>query len=127
MDNSGKSALGLDPNVASGLAYLPVCGINLIMSIIIIVTDKTNKLARFSAFQSLLLIGVLIVGYVIGFVIMGMGVGMNSGLFGMLGWLITMAAFLVFFVCTIIGCIKGFMGQIFKLPVIGPMADNWSN
>ena len=127
MENPGKSALGLDANVAAGLAYLPVCGVNLIMSIIILVTDKTNKLARFSAFQSLLLIGVLIVGYVIGFLIMGMGVGMNSGLFGMLGWLISMAAFLVFIICTIIGCIKAFMGQIFKLPVIGNMADNWSN
>jgi uncharacterized membrane protein len=127
MDNSGKSALGLDPNVAAGLAYLPVCAVNLIMSIIILVTDKTNKLARFSAFQSLLLIGVLIVGYVIGAVIMGMGVGMNSGLFGMLGWLIMMATFLIFIIATIIGCIKGFMGQIFKLPVIGNMADNWSN
>ena len=59
MENpSGKSALGLDPNVAAGLAYLPICGINLIMSIIILVTDKTNKLARFHAFQSLLLMAV---------------------------------------------------------------------
>jgi len=128
MENpAGKSALGLDANVASGLAYLPICGVNLIMSIIILVTDKTNKLARFSAFQSLLLIGVLVVGYVVGFLIMGMGVGMNSGMFGMLGWLITMATFLVFFVATVIGCIKGFMGQMFKLPLIGNMADNWSN
>ena len=42
MENSGKSALGLDANVAAGLAYIPVCGINLIMSIIILVTDKTE-------------------------------------------------------------------------------------
>lgn len=41
MDNSGKSALGLDANVAAGLAYLPICLVNLVMSIIIIATDKT--------------------------------------------------------------------------------------
>ena len=52
-------------NVAAGLAYLPICFVNLIMSIIIIVTDKTNKFACFAAFQSLLLVGVLIVGYVL--------------------------------------------------------------
>jgi uncharacterized membrane protein len=65
MDNSGKSALGLDPNVAAGLAYLPICAVNLIMSIIILVTDKTNKLARFHAMQSLLLMGAAIVGYIV--------------------------------------------------------------
>ncbi len=62
--SDGKSALGLDPNVAAGLAYIPVCAVNLIMSIIIIATDKTNKLARFHAFQSLLLLGAAIVGYI---------------------------------------------------------------
>ena len=58
------SALGLDPNVAAGLAYIPICAVGLIMSIIIIVTDKTNKLARFHAFQSLLLAATWIVLYI---------------------------------------------------------------
>src|SRR5437899_3554083 len=65
MENpAGKSALGLDPNIAALLAYLPICAINIIMSIIIIVTDKTNKLARFHAFQSLLLVGACIVVWI---------------------------------------------------------------
>ncbi len=127
MENSGKSALGLDTNVAAGLAYLPICAVNLIMSIIIIVTDKTNKLARFSAFQSLLLVGILIIGYVIGIVIVGAGVAANSGILSILGSLVYIGTFLIFIVCTIIGCIQGFMGKMFKLPIIGGMADNWSN
>ena len=127
MENSGKSALGLDTNVAAGLAYLPICAVNLIMSIIIIVTDKTNKLARFSAFQSLLLVGILIIGYVIGIVIVGAGVAANSGILSILGSLVYIGTFLIFIVCTIIGCIQGFMGKMFKLPIIGNMADNWSN
>ena len=127
MENSGKSALGLEPNVAAGLAYLPICAVNLIMSIIIIVTDKTNKLARFSAFQSLLLIGFLIVGYVIGIVIVGVGAGANSSILSLLGLLVYLGTFLIFIVATIIGCIQGFMGKTFKLPIIGGMADNWSN
>ena len=73
MDNSsGKSALGLDANVAALLAYLPICAVNLIMSIIIIATDKTNKLARFHAFQSLLLLGACIV--------LGVGLGILGGI-----------------------------------------------
>jgi uncharacterized membrane protein len=31
------------------------------------------------------------------------------------------------FIGLIISCIKAFQGQIFKLPIIGNMADNWSN
>jgi len=38
----GKSALGLDANVVAGLCYIPVCYLNLILSIITLVTDKTN-------------------------------------------------------------------------------------
>ncbi|MBK6748902.1 MAG: hypothetical protein IPG67_02525 [Acidobacteria bacterium] len=87
-NTDGKSALGLDANVAAGLAYLPICGVNLIMSIIILVTDKSNKLARFSAFQSLLLIGVLIVGYVAGIAIVGVGAAADFGLLAILGALV---------------------------------------
>ena len=57
----GKSALGLDANVVAGLCYVPLCYLNLILSIITLVTDKTNKLARFHAFQSLFLTAGLIV------------------------------------------------------------------
>src|SRR6187431_2285919 len=91
MENSGKSALGLDTNVAAGLAYLPICFVGLIMSIIIIATDKTNKLARFAAFQSLLLMGVMIVGYVLTMIVAIAGAASNStilSLFSLVVWLV---------------------------------------
>src|SRR5215831_9271711 len=63
---SGKSALGLDPNIVAGLCYVAnlVCYLGLILSIITVVTDKTNKLARFHAFQSIFLsiLGILLGG-----------------------------------------------------------------
>ena len=31
------------------------------------------------------------------------------------------------FIGLVISCIKAFQGEIFKLPIIGNMADNWSN
>ena len=88
MENPGKSALGLDPNVAAGLAYLPLCFVDLVVSIIILATDKTNKFARFAAFQSLILIAIAIIGYVIGIVIVMAGAAANSGAISMLGGLV---------------------------------------
>ena len=133
MDNpsAGKSALGLDANVAAGLAYLPVCAINLIMSIIILATDKTNKLARFHAVQSLLLLGAgLVIGiplYIL--VIVGVFVDAALGTMGIVSGLIglVMVVFgLAFIAFLIIACIKAFTGQIFKIPVIGNLADKYS-
>ena len=127
----GKSALGLDANVAAGLCYLPICGISLIMSIIVLVTDKTNKLPRFHAFQSLLLLAStipLVIVYAVGF---GIALAIDSmlgfPLFMIIVWLIMVVLGLAIFVFLIIALIKAFQGQIYKIPVIGNMADNWSN
>jgi uncharacterized membrane protein len=84
-------------------------------------------MARFAAFQSIMLIAIAIVGYIIGFIIMMVGAGANSTILALLGSLVYIGAFLIFFVCSVIGCIMGFMGKEFRLPVIGGMADNWSN
>ncbi len=127
MDNSGKSALGLDPNVAAGLAYIPICAVGLIMSIIIIVTDKTNKLARFHAFQSLLLAATWIVLYIAVVVVVGIAAAANSGALTLLATLLWFVVILGFLGAMIFCCIKAFMGQIVKLPIIGNLADNWSN
>lgn len=127
MDNSGKSALGLDANVAAGLAYIPFCLIGIIMSIIIIATDKTNKLARFHAFQSLLLIAVWVVTYIVVVVIVGAAAAMNSGALTAVAGLLWFAVIIGFLIAVIFTCIQAFMGKMFKLPIIGNMADNWSN
>ena len=127
MDNSGKSALGLDTNVAAGLAYLPICMVGLIISIIIIVTDKTNKLARFAAFQSLLLHATFIVGYILTMIVAVVGAASNSTIISLFSLVVWLVLIIVPFVAMIAACIMAFMGKQLKLPVIGNMADNWSN
>jgi uncharacterized membrane protein len=127
MENSGKSALGLDTNVAAGLAYLPICAVNLVMSIIIIATDKTNKLARFAAFQSLMLIGLMIAGYVLTMIVAVAGAAAESMVLSLLSLVVWVVAIIDPLVLSVIGCVMGFMGKQFKIPVIGNMADNWSN
>ena len=129
MENSGKSALGLDANVAAGLAYLPICGVNLIMSIIIIATDKTNKLARFHAAQSLLLIAANLVILIPGYLIAGILMAMNSSVTTILGGLIMLVVAVIglaLFVFLVISAIKAFQGQIYKVPVVGNFADKFS-
>ena len=134
MDNSGKSVFGLDQNVAAGLAYIPVCLCHFIVSIGIIATDKVNKLPRFHAIQSLLLSAVMIIGYLVffifGAVVMVIAAAADVPAIAMLAFL-AYFAFLLFVLVVLVGlvisCIKGFQGQIFKLPIIGNMADKWSN
>ncbi len=126
MDNSGKSALGLDTNVAAGLAYLPVCLIGIVISIIIIVTDKTNKADRFAAFQSILMHAIGIVLYVLGIIVAVAGMAANSSIIALFGMLIYLCIFVVF-IGLVVCCIMAFMGKTFKVPVIGDMADKWSN
>lgn|SRR5437870_13492755 len=129
--SDGKSALGLDPNVAAGLCYLPLCAISLIMSIIVLVTDKTNKLPRFHAMQSLLLHGVAVVGWIVCiiiiFAITMMAAAMNMPSLSFLAVLVWAVFLLGLLAAIVISCIKAFMGQMFKLPLIGNMADSWSN
>ena len=124
--SGGKTALGLDTNVGAMLCYLPICAINLIYSIIVLATEKDNRFVRFHAFQSLLLIGGLIVGCIavtIVSVILAFVSSTLSVLFGMVTWLVGLA----FLGLAIFMCVKAFGGSQFKLPVIGDMAEKWAN
>lgn len=128
-----KSVFGLDQNVAAGLAYLPVCLVHFIVSIGILATDKTNKLTRFHAIQSLLISGSIFVGYIVMFVlaalIMVIAGAADAPAFmflGMLVYIVFIIYVLAMFVGLIISMINGFQGKIFKLPVLGNLADKWS-
>ena len=132
MENSGKSALGLDANVVAGLCYVAnlVCYLGLVLAIIVIVTDKVNKLARFHAFQSLLLFGAGLVIAIPGYIIAGILLVMNSTITSMLGgllWLVIALIGLGLLVFGVLSAIKGFQGEIYKVPIIGDMAEKWAN
>jgi len=128
----GKSALGLDANVVAGLCYVAMfaCYLGLVLSIITIVTDKTNKLARFHAFQAIFLhiagfvvwVGIMIaifvgsaIDFAIGFPVV---TSLLSLVFGVIG--------LAVLIGVILAAIKAFQGEIFELPVIGKFADQFS-
>ena len=123
---NGKTALGLDNNVGALLCYLNIClPIGLIYSIIVLVTDKTNKLPRFHAFQSLLLTGaLLVIGIVFGII---MGIFTFATKSPILGFGFNGIFSLVVLGLSIFMAIKAYQGNLFKLPVIGDLADKWSN
>lgn len=123
---NGKTALGLDNNVGALLCYINIClPIGLIYSIIVLVTDKSNKLPRFHAFQSLLLTAALIViGIGFGIVVGILSAVTKTAIFG-LGFNGLFS--LVVLGLSIFMAMKAYQGELFKLPVIGDMADKWSN
>ncbi len=129
----GKTALGLDANVGALICYLGnlVCALGLIYSIVVIVTDKTNKLTRFHAFQSVLLtVAGIVIGiplYIIMFVGIFIDAQIGAPLLTMIMGLVLMVFGLAMFVLTVLAAIKGFQGQIYKVPVIGNLADKYSN
>ncbi len=128
-NTNGKTALGLDNNIGALICYLGnlVCALGLIYSIIVLVTDKTNKLPRFHAFQSILLSAVgIIVGMVFGMVF-GVAAASRSGILSGLGGLLYAVFAIALLGAVIFCCIKAYQGEIFKLPVIGDLADKWSN
>lgn len=130
--SGGKTALGLDANVGALLCYVLnlVCYLGVVYSIIVLVTDKVNKLTRFHAMQSLLLCAVALVIGLPGYLIAGVLALSGSSALALIGtllWFIVALVGLAVFVFMIISAIKAYGGEIYKVPVIGDMADKWSN
>jgi len=132
--DTGKSALGLDGNVAAALGY-PIG----IIAIISLIMEKENRFVKFHALQSILLhvgmIVVMIAVWIIGVVIAIAGVaaaaatnsGALGGLAGMLFGLIWLVVIVAYLGGLILAAVKSYQGVQFKLPVIGKMAENFAN
>jgi uncharacterized membrane protein len=109
---------GLSDNAASGLAY-----VTFIPAIIFLVTAPYNQkpLVRFHSWQSIFLAIAWFV-IAIGLRIVGM-----VPFFGLLTIPIRMLIGLGFFVLWLVVLIKTFNGQMFKIPVIGDLAEKQAN
>jgi uncharacterized membrane protein len=119
----GKTNLGLEPNVAGLLCYVPCC-IGLVFSVVAAIVEKQSRFVRFHAFQSLLLNGAALVLWV-GFMVLGMVLGAVSGLLSMLLIPVEILVGVAFLALTIFLMIKANAGEEYELPVVGPMARQW--
>jgi len=102
----GKTSTGIQANVAALLSYL----VGFISGIVFLVIEKENKFVRFHAMQSTIVSGSLFVLQIvlssIPFLVM---LSPLVGLAGLALWIILM--------------IKAYQGEMFKLPVIGDIAE----
>ena len=133
---TGKTkTLGLDYSVAGLLAYLPICCIGLIASLIWLFTEpKENKVLRFHSMQSLLLMALgLVCGVVLWILQITLMAGASATGSGAVGAsaaggsvLILLLQLLlsgVFLIVDIVAMVKAYQGQIWMIPVIGSIAD----
>lgn len=121
---ANQSNLGMAPNVAGLLCYVPCC-IGFVFSVVAAIVEKQSRFVRFHAFQSLLLHGA---GLVLGFglqVLQWVLAAAGLGLVNMLLWLVMLVVLFGLLAVDVFLMIKANAGEEFELPVIGPMARNW--
>jgi uncharacterized membrane protein len=126
----GKTSfMNLDSNLGAMLCYILnfLCCLGLVLSVIFVITEKENRFVRFHATQSLFLLALEIVAGVIleilqivltlAFRPVDMG-----WIAGLLTWMLGCLVLLIFVIFLIIGGIKAYGGQWYKLPIIGEFA-----
>jgi uncharacterized membrane protein len=135
MENTGKSALGLEGNVAALLGY-----IIWVVALISVIMEKENRFVRFHAIQALLYNGSFLVIFfalfilqIIVMIITGVAAaaaGEAGGIIGLIVWAISMLIWVIVPIVALIGLIlcavKAYQGQIYRLPIIGNMAAKWA-
>ncbi len=127
MENE-KSAIGLDANLTAAIGY-PIG----LLALIMIFMEKDNKFVRFHAIQSLVwgvgcgvgMVLVAIIGMILGAIL-----SFASGALGGLVWGITGLLYLVLILgClggVIMGAVKAYGNEMYKLPIVGNLAEKWS-
>jgi uncharacterized membrane protein len=132
--DTGKSALGLDGNVAAALGY-PIG----IIAIISLIMEKENRFVKFHALQSILLhvlFVILAIAVWILTIVLMIGAaaasaassagGAAGGIVGLLFSLIWLVVVIAYIGGLIFAAVKAYGGNMFKLPIIGNMAEKWT-
>jgi len=102
----GKTSTGLQPNVGALLSYLA----GFITGIIFFVIEKENKFIRFHAMQSIILFGGLFaLQMMLAFTVVLIFLIPIINIASLILWIILM--------------VKAYQGEMFKLPVIGNIAE----
>jgi uncharacterized membrane protein len=126
--DTGKSAIGLDGNLAAALGY-PIG----IIALISFFMEKENKFVRFHAIQSLLfgigayvcLVILMIVFGIIGAILANIN-WILGAIFGLL-WFVVLFLFLGVFIVLIYAAVKAYGGNMIKLPIVGNIAEGMVN
>jgi uncharacterized membrane protein len=109
-NDTGKSSTGIQPNVAGLLCYL----LGFITGIVFLIIEKENKFVRFHAMQSIIVFGgIFVLNVILTFIpFIGWLLGFLISLLGLILWILLM--------------VKAYNGTMYKLPVVGDMAEQKS-
>ena len=132
---SSAGGSGLDPKAAAALSYIWIVGL------IFFFIEKENRFVRFHAMQSILfgiantvIMGLLVVVGIILTAVLSVGGALVGGPLGVIVhllvwvvWLIFWLIALLFVVGLVFAAVKAYQGQMFKLPIIGNMAEKIVN
>ena len=99
----GKTSVGLQANVAGLLCYL----VGWVTGLIFFLIEKENKFVRFHALQSLITFGFFAI--VVMIPVIGLMLLPIVGILGFILWILLM--------------VKAFQGELFKLPIVGDIAE----
>lgn len=102
-----KTSTGMNQNVAGLLCYLA----GWITGLIFFLIEKENRFVRFHAMQSIITFGSLTVIFMI------------LGFIPFVGWMLMPILAILQLVLWIVLMVKAYQGQLFKLPMIGDMAE----
>lgn len=102
-----KTSTGMNQNVAGLLCYLA----GWITGLIFFLIEKENRFVRFHAMQSIITFGSLTVIFMI------------LGFIPFVGWMLMPILAILQLVLWIVLMVKAYQGELFKLPMIGDMAE----
>ena len=128
----GKTSfMNLDSNVGAMLCYIAnfICCLGVVLAIIFLFTEKENRFVKFHAVQTLFLAALqIVVGLVIGILGLVLSLALNAFDMSWMAWILILGLrfilLIVFLILWIMGGIKAYGGQWYKLPIIGNFA--WS-
>lgn len=120
------STFGLTPNAAALICYIWIP----VTSVVVLVTEKENRLVRFHAFQSLFM-GLAVFAATIALsAVVGVLALVAGALSPYLGLIVSVVSLIVWSIIAIallglwVYClVKAYRGEMFKLPVVGDYAE----
>jgi uncharacterized membrane protein len=108
---TGKTASGLDENVAGALCY----SAGWLTGLLFLATEPENRFVRFHAMQSMVVFGAACVALVVCLTI------------PFLGWILSIFVFYGSAALWLVLMFKAYQGERFKLPVAGDIAEGRLN
>ncbi|MGH8674928.1 MAG: DUF4870 domain-containing protein [Burkholderiales bacterium] len=107
MPDDIKTSTGMNQNVAGLLCYLA----GWITGLIFFLIEKENRFVRFHAMQSIITFGSLTVLFMV------------LGFIPFVGWMLMPFVSIAWVILSVLLMVKAYQGEMFKLPVLGDMAE----